>query len=108
VEPSADWLQLGVAVPFVAALGIVGKWLLNRLDALEQSKVVLYDRIIDEVIPALKQQSEVSVRLIERLSDLDVTRAEYILRLEQITEQQTLMLERAEKLVRLEDRRARK
>jgi hypothetical protein len=66
--------QLGVAVPFVMALGVVGKWLLDRLKESDKEKKELYAKVIDEVIPALKSSTDVNQRMLDLSEKTDADR----------------------------------
>lgn len=70
MEPSW-YAQLGIAVPFVIALGFIGKWLIGRLDRAEKDKDTLYERIATEVVPALTRSTEALERVAAYLRDAD-------------------------------------
>lgn len=53
------WQQLGVAGIFAAALALVGKWMMQRLEAADQAKDELTRRLIDDVVPALTNSAAV-------------------------------------------------
>lgn len=63
-------VQLGIAAPFVLALGLVGKWLMAKLDASEKAKDGLYDKIVEQVVPALNANAEAAKELINVASEL--------------------------------------
>lgn len=56
--------QLGIAAPFVIALGLVGRWLMAKLDASEKAKDILYEKIVEQVVPALNANAGASKDLI--------------------------------------------
>lgn len=63
-------VQLGIAAPFVLALGLVGKWLMAKLDASEKAKDGLYDKIVEQVVPALNANAEAAKDLINVAQEL--------------------------------------
>lgn len=101
-------VQLGIAVPFVMALGFMGRWLLIRLDRVEREKNALYDKIISDVVPALKASSDLTEKVIEQQQELAVTRAAYIERLEQTVKLQDELLKKSEDMRIQELKQARK
>ena len=93
------WMvQLGIAVPFVLALGFLGRWLLVRLDRVEGEKNGLYEKIITDVVPALKTSADLGEKVIEQQQELATTRASYVERLENTVKYQEELLKKSEEL----------
>lgn len=63
----AQWAFLA---PFLIALGVVGKWLLSRLEASEIERSRLVEKIIDQVIPALDTNAEASRQILQVTKEL--------------------------------------
>jgi membrane protein implicated in regulation of membrane protease activity len=51
--------QFGIAVPFAAALALIGRWFMQRLEAADKAKDELTRRLIDDVVPALTNSATV-------------------------------------------------
>lgn len=108
-ETTPTWIvQLGIAVPFVTALGIVGRWMLVRLDRVEREKSSLYDKIIDDVVPALKSGADLAEKMVDQQQELASTRAAYVERLEQTVKLQDELLRKSELLRQQEIKAARR
>lgn len=100
MDPSTPaWMvQLGIAGPFVVALGFLGRWLIGRLDRAENEKSALYEKIITDVVPALKTSGDLTEKVIEQQQELALTRVAYVERLESVIKAQGELLKKSEEL----------
>jgi membrane protein implicated in regulation of membrane protease activity len=62
--------QLGFAAPFALALAFVGRWLIRRLEESETAKEAIYEKVIEQVVPALTQSTDALAEATELLRDL--------------------------------------
>lgn len=100
---SPTWaIQLGIATPFVLALGFIGKWLVGRLDKAEARNQELYDKIIEEVVPALKSSTTLGERTLEQQKELAQDRSALVARMEIVLELEKQLLEKSEELRKAE------
>src|SRR3954454_317603 len=95
-------IQLGIAVPFVLALGFVGRWLIKRLERVEGEKDALYEKLIDDVVPALKSSTDLAEEMLTTQRALAADRATMVAKMEDLERQRTDLLTRSEELRRAE------
>src|SRR3954467_13821703 len=95
-------IQLGIAVPFVLALGFVGRWLISRLDRVENEKNALYEKLINDVVPALKSSTDLAEEMLTTQRALAADRATLISKMEDVNRQQAEIMTRYDELRRAE------
>ena len=97
VVPSSI-IQWGIATPLVMALGFVGKWLVKRLETVEQEKNLLYNKVINDVVPALKSSTDLAEKVLNDQRVLVTNEAIYVGKLETVNKQLTDLLRLSEDL----------
>src|SRR4051812_42776135 len=91
-------VQLGIATPFVMALCFVGKWLINRLDRVESEKSALYEKLIDDVVPALKSSTDLAEEMLKTQQALAADRATLVAMMQDVNREKTDIITRLEEL----------
>src|SRR3954447_5588487 len=94
--------QLGIAVPFVLALAFVGRWLIARLDRVETEKNALYEKLINDVVPALKSSTDLAEEMLTTQRALAADRATMVAKMDDLERQRIDLLARSEELRRAE------
>lgn len=53
-DAAPTWqVQLGIALPFILALGWIGRWLFTNYEQAQKDKDTLYEKIIEQVVPGM-------------------------------------------------------